>query len=751
MLIMRFFATLGLTLWLVGSVSFQVAAQGNETGTEETVDDGSGNGTGNSTGNSTGESTEEPVETQEEEPAATGTLSVLVFVCTSGGDPETGAIFLEGDFSPDDSCTPGSASVAIDGGEATGVDGSADFTLDAGIHSIAETTTAARKVEVVADGTTTVTVVAYAAPEAQALPETTIRLIKHDCVPSIQTKSDFDALESNARLVACPAIVRPDETGSDGAVAGDPADFDFSFVVGEDEPLTLAGVAPTPDQICEDADELNTDVDGDGALSTCFDASYYAVTIQGGPVTITETTVPEKHRFGAADLPDENDALALVADSIDDDAGHFAVDPSLDASGDGVLVVHVYNFSPPRVAVVVRSCPDGVKVTADLATDLEDCPAITQDGTPGLDVTLKDKDGQEQAIANAPFEEKLVCDGDQCLAGYAFDGVAQGSVTVKETAPDGLIFDSAVVESDSLTADVEPVALKVKDGVVTLDTTDDGNVTVHLFNVAAPDSGGGGDTGGDTGGNGTTGNSTGGDSGGNETSGNNTGGDTGGGGDDDGGSNTGGGGDHTGGDGSANGNDGESSGVTGSVEIYMLYCLADSDYLDMEVLDPGQEVDPYSFGDDTCLQDVNEFQITLHSRDDLDPFDVGYDGYELVGGLPVTAGDDPHLITDTLSGTSVPFEVEADTVTEVVVLVWECCPGGDFTDEDYSNQGEFYYPADEDQFANDEEAVQDGEDLPDTGTAMASSGSDGTVLLLFGLGCFFALGGAYRFRRTRLR
>ncbi|MEA2526308.1 MAG: hypothetical protein QOF73_3535, partial [Thermomicrobiales bacterium] len=132
-LIMRLLATLGLALWLVGGTSsVPASAQSEGETTQQTVDEEtppSDEGT-EPEGNATGESTEE----QAAEPVATGTLTVLVYLCTTGGDAGTGAIVPAGEFSPDESCTESTATIAIDGSEPTTVEGTADFALDAGTH-----------------------------------------------------------------------------------------------------------------------------------------------------------------------------------------------------------------------------------------------------------------------------------------------------------------------------------------------------------------------------------------------------------------------------------------------------------------------------------------------------------------------------------------------------------------------------------------------------------------------------------------
>jgi hypothetical protein len=744
---MRLLATLGLALWLVGGTSsVPASAQSEGETTQQTVDEEtppSDEGT-EPEGNATGESTEE----QAAEPVATGTLTVLVYLCTSGGDAGTRAIVPAGEFSPDESCTESTATIAIDGSEPTTVEGTADFALDAGTHTVTDTTTGATlDVEIVGDEVTSVSVVAYAAAEEEAAAAeesqaeeptpATIYLIKHDCAPEIQTSDDFALLDPIGKLTTCPVITLPTDAGADDTVQGDPAEFDFSFDTGSGDPQTLTGNATftqDTEPVCESDPGINQDVDGDQVLESCFDASSYAVTVPSGPVTITETTAPDNHRFGAVEVPDADDAAALNVDSVDVTTGQFTVDPSLDTS-DGELVIHVYNFSPPRVTVVVHSCPATVEKTADFAAKLENCEAVTLDSNPELGLKVAGTDALEQTIAEASVVEDQVCesdlqvdlDGDTgvdlCLPAYAFDGVAQGSdVKVTETtAPVDHAFGAAEVDPNS--GDAVPVKVNAKKGIVTLDTTNDGEVTLHLFNFAIPQ---------DTGG----GNSTGGS--------NSTGGNTGGGGNSTGGGGNAGGGDNSGGDGSGGGN---TAGGTGSVAIYMLYCVADSEYTDIQVLNPGDNVDPSSFGDDTCVQDANEFQITEFSSNDLAPFDVGADGFEQLD-LPVTEGENPHLITDTWSGTTASFEIASGAVTPIVVLAYESWEAEEeYYEEEYEDE---YYEDEYEEYIDDEEAVESGEDLPDTGVTVAPGSSQSQALLL-GMTGLLALGGAYGLRRVGSR
>lgn len=802
MLLMRFFAVLSLALWMFGAASVQTMAQdGNATG--QTTEDGetptdSGNGTtgdedtsGNATGDDTSEEpAEEPVEEPTEAPAP-GTLTVQVFSCSTGGDAGTGAIFPEDGFAPDESCEAGDATIVIDGGEATDVSGSADVTLDAGVHNVADATTgAALDVEVVSDATTTVSVVGYVAPKEEegdddavktaeeATPEegdgdakaaavgTTIRIIKHVCDPTVLTSEFADpAFTDEQKLLECPVITLPaDAPAPDDVIRGEAAEFDFTLDDADDDgdtPLTLStdGV-PATDQFCEE--DVPIDVDGDDSVNTCFDNSGYDLAAVPG-TTIAAVETPPAHQQLGAVVVDAADPDAAA--TLGDDPNTFTIEPG----GDTEVTVHVYNFSFERLNVIVHNCDDTVEdisTFGDIPTfdeQLLACPAVTLDGDTGPDnvatdgtsdfeLQVTDAEGADQT--GGTFDDAVACEDtlgvdldegnadNLCLPGYVFDDVAQGNpVTIIETPDPDYDFGTALITPDSgdPTLTVEP-----NDWTVTFDTTDDGFVTVHIFNFLIP-----GDD--NTGGNNTGGNNT----GGNNTGGNNTGGD-----------------DvydcsdfdyqedaqdvldedpsdpndldpdgngwacedlPNYGDGSNNGEEG-----TGWVVAYTLYCLSSSEYVDVVAGAPGEDIDPYAYGDDTCIPDGNEIQITTPEGNDMDP--VSMDSSGMTGQIPLESNGNagPYWLTDTFSGVYGEFDIAPDQTTEVVVLVWEY-DGGD--EEDYPEDDEEYYPDDA------EEAITSGEDLPDTGTG-ATAASNPAMIALLGFGsCLLLLGGAYQLRR----
>jgi hypothetical protein len=768
MLLMRFFAVLSLALWMFGAVSVQTMAQDGDA-TEQTAEetpadsgDETTDGT-DQTDESEGDTSEEPTEDPVEEPA-TGTLTVLVFRCSTGGDEGTGAVFPDGEFTPDESCAEADATIVIDGGEATDVSGSADFTLDAGVHTVADATTgAALDVEVVADAGTTVSVVGYVAPEddvstaeedgAEAAETTVITLIKHDCAPDIQTKDDFDGLSAEDTLILCPVITRIGEESTD-AYRGDSADFDFSFdtaVIPDESPFTMSGngtFTPDVDPMCE-GDE---DIDGDPANNLCFDASGYQVAIKGGPITITETVVPGKDRFGTVVLPDETDALTLVPDSVDPELDQFVVDPTLDTSADGTLVIHVYNFSPPQVNVVVHNCEHTIVDTesfdglSSLDEQLLACPAVTLEGDTGpenvatgdesdFELTVTDVNEVEQT--GGAFADELVCEinlgvdldeGDSenlCVPGYIFEDVAQGdSVTIKELPPTDYDFGTALVVAS--VGDEVSLDVKAADGTVEFDSTDDSNVTVHIFNflksagtvtatptkTATPKS--------------TptktpkptktptstptpteTATAT------------------------------------PGGDGSANGAvNGAENGGSGWVVAYTLICETSSDYVEVLAGAPGEDIDPYAYGDGTCTPISNEVQITDPDGNDQGLISIDASGQTGSIELASNEGENQYLLMDTYSGVSGGFDIVAGETTEVVVLVWQYA-GDPVVDDPAVDDPD----VDEDEFANAEDAVTSGEDLPDTGTG-ATATPNSALIALLGLGsCLLLLGGAYQLRR----
>ena len=170
------------------------------------------------------------------------------------------------------------------------------------------------------------------------------------------------------------------------------------------------------------------------------------------------------------------------------DAGDHAV--STTAAGPGVtvtigagetatitVVLHASapaNVPTTSVKVVVHQCQDKIKSVGDLdalgdfPTKLGRCPAAS-----GYDLTLTDS-VQTFALDDAGK------DGD----GRRFKKVAKGPITLVETtSPDGTVFGTALLDPGNDGADLQT---DPANAAATLDLTDVDDVTLHIFDFAAP-------------------------------------------------------------------------------------------------------------------------------------------------------------------------------------------------------------------------------------------------------------------------
>jgi hypothetical protein len=701
--------------------------------------------------------TDEEAPTEEPTSIPTGTLIFTVLEC-DGENPDTSQFFFDGEFSPDDTCLDASGAVSIDGGDAEEVATGSAYPLDAGDHNVTDVNTGASlDLSIEPDGQTGIWLVRFRAPEPTPEPTetptaepslsaadtpitTTISIVTHDCAPSVRNENDFANLDQAGKIERCPVIILPSNAGSDGAIHGEPAQFDDSFSVENGDSRSLADASFTPDAICEA--DLGLDLNNFPNDNLCYDRSSYQVEINGSPVTVQTEQLPEHRTLGAVEAPDPDDGNALT--SLDVDNGSFVLDPALDESGDNALTIHLYYFSPPRIAVVMHACDAAIENQDDFdalstfGAQLAACPVVTIAGdnpSPGatsggnavFDASLANGE-QSFSFADAHFIQGALCEGDLnvpldndagtnlCLdnSGYAWNRVASGAQTIALNAvPDGYVFGAAT--TDSLTGDPAPSQVDIENRQVSVDNSDDGEITVHLFAfvqvqnetstptptrtpIRTPTA--------------TRTPSPTPTSSPSPTS--------------------------TPSPSPTSGNDGSGGGgstETGSLTVYMLYCLADREDVQFFVLDPGDYTDPYSFGDDTCIEDGNEFQITLFGRENLDPFDVGFDGYGEVSNLPVTENGDYHLITDTWSGVYVDFQVASNTATEIVTIVYEL--NGlqeDFGDEDGDGWVDVYYGPEQASGRRDGEdasAVTAGDGLPTTGLAAAPIHRQEALFLFF--------------------
>ena len=433
----------------------------------------------------------------------------------------TGAVYLEGDFSPDQNCTEdGSASVSIDGGDAEEVTSSTEYLLDEGEHSVAEVNLGESVNVAIAEQTpAVVSIVFYTSAESQGVAAATgsIQVTKHICPEEIQTQEEFDALgDFYAKLQACLVITLTDDVGPEGALNGNdslnPLGFDYEVADGATTQAIDASTF-TPEQLCEA--DLGQDINDDQNDNLCLDTSNYAYEgVNQGPVTITEVTPPDGYVYGALEFnPESGDDATLVSTSNEDGT----ID--LDTTDDDSVVLHVFNFQKPpenQITVIKHQCKniDTVKdfqAIGDFLDKWQECPAITRTGNDGpddavdgghgsFDFKVEGSDGESQTIADATFVSDQLCESDLgedinddpnddlCLSssGYRFQNVLQGTdVLVTETkAPTG--YQYGALEFDPESGDDAALVNASDDGVIELDTTLDGGIVLHIFNLKKP-------------------------------------------------------------------------------------------------------------------------------------------------------------------------------------------------------------------------------------------------------------------------
>lgn len=506
-LIIRFFTVLSLALWLSGVATYSARAQDEGTPPAEEVP------------------TEEPTQEPTEEPALLqGLLTIYVFTCTDGPEGVVGELLLEGEFTPSENCTEsGEAAISIGGGSTEAVTSGAQYTLDEGDYAVDEvnlgksaTVSIAEQVPVI------VYAVFYDQPQSEAGVEEdgTVSIIKHICPEAIQTDEEFNAIgDYYAKIQTCLAITLPNDPGPDGSKNGNDfanqLSFDFGVTFGGgNSPLQIDAATFTPDELCEST--LGADINNNIEDDLCLDVSNYAYSgVTQGSVTVTETTPPSGYRYGAVEfVPESGDDAALVSSTVE--TGEI----ELDTTSDDNVVLHVFNFQEPifnRVTIVKHECPSEIETTADF-DDLGDfydkaltCLVITRDDDFGpdgalnginrtFDFSVEGSDGEVQKFADTTFVPGQICESqlgldlngipedDLCFgtSGYRFDNVLQGAgVLITETkAPRGFTYGALEFLPDS--GDDAALVDASDDGVIELDTTDDGNVTLHIFNFKTP-------------------------------------------------------------------------------------------------------------------------------------------------------------------------------------------------------------------------------------------------------------------------
>ena len=198
----------------------------------------------------------------------------------------------------------------------------------------------------------------------------TVVVMKHLCNADIQSEADFVAVENAgaggqaggegtlpglvATVLACPTIVTTADAPTDGAIASDPADFDFSVTDSAGASYTLSADGEfMAAALCES--DIDLDADGSGTIDedVCLDVSMYGFTpVAEGAVTVTETTAPGDSRFGTVRFtPASTDEMTLTGGMVnplqlDTTLDETVAEPPLPLPEyqDNVTVLHVYNF-----------------------------------------------------------------------------------------------------------------------------------------------------------------------------------------------------------------------------------------------------------------------------------------------------------------------------------------------------------------------------------------------------------------------
>lgn len=477
----------------------------------------------------------------QDDPPVVGTLLVNTWDCIRDDQAEgTVTLLPEGNIG-DFTCTPnGQVGIAVDGNGVT-FDSGETLELLVGPHQLIENSQGSTlDIEITEGGTTTVDAVFAVAPAPTETPSATpepptvtntpaptetatasqptigsVKIVTHLCAQGIFEESDLTSLDWAERIVACPALVLPHNYGdvnADYVNANDPADplpYDYTFAYeAADNPVSVAIADATfsDGSICED---VLGNQNGVGNDNQCWDLSGYAVDdVESGSVTLTAGTLPPTYSFGDVSTnPESNDEQAVV--SVNSETGAI----ELDTTDDGEIELHLFALPVPieqQVRVIAHLCPEGISsrsafnALADHSERLITCPSIVLTGdTPSsgltngsrdFTITVRGGDLTTQSIADVPFNQSLVCEADLpadingspndnlCLdlSNYTVSNVVQGDVTVNATgAPTGNLYVG--VSFDPGTDDADAYITAGASGTIKLNTTADGDVTLHVF------------------------------------------------------------------------------------------------------------------------------------------------------------------------------------------------------------------------------------------------------------------------------
>lgn len=606
-----------------------------------------------------------------------GWLQVSAVSCIDGGEPGTALFLLSSEYAPPGECIDGYAPILIDGIDYGPVAPYLELQLDAGYHNLYDPVSGAtRDVEIVADGATQVVVVAFTAPVEEPTVEPTaevaaasvnvgLTVVAHSCKPDIQSADQLWGIGNLAdRLNACPAMTLPGYPSPGGTAHGGEQYFDFLLAADAGDVQTLAGNGSfVSDAFCESTVGA---LDNDPTNDRCVSNSGFAFQLPEGPLTLTQTSVPDLMRYVAAETG--SDADAGVITGSDPSSWYLGLDTS--QRGTEQPVIHLYYLNPPRVNVVMHLCgseissSDDLNALGTLAGQLLSCPAMA-----GADfgVTVTDANWGPRDLSGASFDSTVTCESDigdwngnggdnACVDAptYRFDQTAPGYVTVTlGYAPSGYVFGGANSPDSGTITGIDPAS-----GTVSLDTSFDGDVTVHLFGIVevqaptstpsptvspsrtpvpptatptrtptatAPASS-------QT----PTKTATGSVATNTPTAIIPT---------------------ATEPTGSTTGN--------GTLTVVALYCLTSSG-TSVVALAPGASASASDLGGSSCFAGDASILITYASGDSLPGLKLGRDGVESLQNIPATTGS-PHTLSEQLTGQSTTFSVDPGTVTRVIV------------------------------------------------------------------------------------
>lgn len=441
---------------------------------------------------------------------AYGILAISAVSCAGGGQPGTGWIALESEYVPPGDCVAGSAAVAIDGIDYGGVSPYLEVQLPAGLHGLLDQITGAyRDIDIPADSWLSVVVVSFVAPpepttEPTVAPaaepaQTGLTVVAHACKRDVQSADQLYALGGRLdRLNACPAMTLPGYSSPAGTVDGGERWFDGTFTPAVGAAQSLSGSGSfVPDFFCESG---VGSLDADPTNDRCVSTSGFAVGVPDGPMSLALTAIPDDMRFVAAEMG--NDADAAVVNVFDPAAGYVGLDTT--ARGTDQPVLHLFFLDPPQVSVVVHVCGPDIDSAAalanfgGLAAQALTCPAIARPSEGGpveFWVTVSDAAWGTRSLDAALFDPTVRCEADigdwngdpsdnACFAAptYRFDRTAMGYVAVGfDASAASLMLGGAASADPGVVSGVD-----LPSGQVVLDTSFDGDATIHLFAIGVP-------------------------------------------------------------------------------------------------------------------------------------------------------------------------------------------------------------------------------------------------------------------------